>query len=57
MKTNTSIVKAPNGEWLVLTNDNPDKLIAVRKSRFAARIAKRQHDAGRTVFVTLPQAA
>ena len=51
MKDNISILKAPNGDWLVLQDGSPDKLIAVRKTRFAARVAKRQHLAGRTVFV------
>lgn len=51
-KSEVYIEKAPNGDWLLLKSGERDELIAVRNSRFAIRIAKRQHDAGRIVFLT-----
>lgn len=49
MKSNVYVQKAPNGDWLVIDGGQRDNLIAIRKSRFAARIAKRQHESGQTV--------
>lgn len=37
----TYVQKAPNGDWLLLEQGSPDKLLGTYKSRFDARVAQR----------------